>query len=75
MILELLTSTVPEPFGFREMLPFVSVDEISLPSTLILSTRRSVTTELVPIVTPSIVPPLISAVSATRLSMFAVPVT
>ena len=55
------------------MFPFESVDDIILPSNLKLSTLICVATEAPPITTPSTVPPLISAVSATRESILAVP--
>ena len=55
-------TTEPVPFGVNVMLPFVFVAEIVFASSFRLSTRRSVTAEFVPMVTPSIVPPLMSAV-------------
>ena len=68
----LLILTSPVPAGVRSILPFVFVLVIALPSTFRLSTRRSVTAELVPMVTPSIVPPLMSAVvTAPRLDTVA----
>ena len=54
--------TSPFPFGVKSMFPLVSVLVIALPSTFRLSTRKSVTAVLVPMVTPSIDPPSISAV-------------
>ena len=56
----MLISTSPVPLGVIAILPFASVDETVLPSTLILSTLKSVTAEFVPIVVPSIAPPSIS---------------
>ena len=41
-ILELFTSTVPDPFGLSEISPFVFVDVISFPSSVKLSTSKEV---------------------------------
>ena len=69
--LEMLTS--PVPAGVKSILPLVFVLVIALPLRFRLSTCASVTALLVPNVTASTVPPLMSAVSATSASMFAVP--
>ena len=55
-------TTEPVPAGVSVMLPSVFVAEMVFASSLRLSTRRSVTAEFVPMVTPSIDPPLMSAV-------------
>ena len=55
-------TTEPVPAGVSVMLPLVFVAEMVFASSLRLSTRRSVTAEFVPMVTPSIDPPLMSAV-------------
>jgi hypothetical protein len=41
-ILELFTSTTPDPFGLSEILPFVFVEVISLPSNVKKSTSKEV---------------------------------
>ena len=55
-------TTEPAPFGVMLMLPSVFVAVIAFASSFRLSTRRSVTAEAVPIVTPSIDPPSMFAV-------------
>lgn len=61
VIFALLILTVPVPSGVIDILPLASVLVIALPSILMLSIRASVIAEFVPKVTPSIVPPSISA--------------
>ena len=56
-------STSPVPLGVIAMLPSVSVLLIVLPFILMLSTLTLVAGVVAPIVTASIAPPLISAVS------------
>ena len=67
-VLELCVENItifPSPFGVIFIAPSVFVDEIVFPSSLRLSTLKSVTALFVPIVTPSISPPLISALVIT----------
>ena len=73
LIFTFLISTEPVPFGSIIILPFVFVDEIILVSILILSTLNSLQGTFVPIVTLSILPLLISTVSATKLASVVIP--
>ena len=68
-----LVTTFPVPFGVIVTLPFESVDDISLPSSFKLSTLKSVTAELVPIVTASIAPESILTFVVACEPMFTAP--
>ena len=62
-ILELFTSTVPDPFGFSEISPFAFVEVISLP----LRVRLSTSIEVRPFKSVLLVPRAIASVPIVTL--------
>jgi len=67
LILELFTSTTPEPLGLKEILPFVFVLVISFPLTFILSTVKEVSPAIAVVVAPGFnaLEPSVIALTAT----------